>query len=891
MKSSVMKNLKFNFKSQAFFVFIFPLMVLNGQLKETFSLKDRYQLLKMATFGPSYQMVLDVNNSNSNNDIANEIEWLDYQLDHPSAYDNPNDEWLTHFQRVEQIATTLEPTVDFYQDYPNEKKESKADGYRIFNRYAPNTSSFKLDAFQMSAWWDNALGNSDLSDKVGSDQLRQRMAYALSQLLVVSKAVFPLNGRSEGLAYYYDILAENAFGNYETLLRHVLRSPAMGVFLSSAMNQKASLAKNTRPDENLAREFMQLFTIGPYELEIDGSRKIDSDGKSIPSYSQNDIIEMAKILTGWNLYLFPNWNRLGKIHGSYQHLMEFHPDRHEDELDKFYINDQDRGVVTLFKGKEWEENLELNASDVLRDGSGSETHSGLDEAIRIIFNHPNVGPFVCRHLIKHFVTSNPTAGYIKRIATVFNDDGNGTRGNLKAVLKAILLDQEAYHQSIEVGGRVKEPLLVLTQFLRAMEVRPWPKTKSIMLLDDSNPKYLQKMYSFRSPEDKINQAALRAFDVFNFYDRDFMPPDEDVMMNGLTSQESEIINDNYFPNLQNQLDDIIKNYSKFRLKCEDPSNLSGLDDAPEMNYYWANFIINLEKPLSVLIYGLGKESGLLSDVNGSDFADDELFAAAVNDLFDWYENNLLFASLNPNFRSAFVELCVHGLDHRRVLRDEDKGQILALKIVENSLLLLVSSPEFMVDAGTVPDITPPELQILGNTVMHLKTGEIYVEPGYRASDNVFGDMQSRVTIAGDVNTSKAGTYEIIYSVVDIAGNVSESVKRSVVISNEVAENPTTYWWSSATTIGNGFYQNWLGQFMPFESGWIYHLDFGWVYFVESDIQGLWLWIQSEGWIWTNETIWPYLWVNKTGNWLYFTNLNSQNYFFDYQINDFRKISR
>ena len=137
------------------------------------------------------------------------------------------------------------------------KKKSKADGYRIFNRYAPNTSSFKLDAFQMSAWWDNALGNVDLNDKVGSDQLRQRMAYALSQLLVVSKAVFPLNGRSEGLAYYYDILAENAFGNYETLLRHVLRSPAMGVFLSSAMNQKASLSKNTRPDENLAREFMQ----------------------------------------------------------------------------------------------------------------------------------------------------------------------------------------------------------------------------------------------------------------------------------------------------------------------------------------------------------------------------------------------------------------------------------------------------------------------------------------------------------------------------------------------------------------------------------------------------------------------------------------------------------
>ncbi len=891
MKCYFVQNSKSKFKPLLFSILVFPFIMLNGQLKEDFNLKDRIHLLKMATFGPTAQMVSDVNNANSNVDVADEIEWLDYQLNHPSAYDDPNDEWLTHFQRVEQIATTLEPTVDFYQDYPNEDRKSQADGYRIFNRFAPGTSSYNIDAFQMSAWWDNALGNVDLNDKVGSDQLRQRMAYALSQLLVVSKAAFPLNGRTEGLAYYYDILAENAFGNYETLLQNILRSPAMGVFLSSAMNQKASLAKNTRPDENLAREFMQLFTIGPYELEVDGRRKIDSDGKSIPSYTQNDIIEMAKVLTGWNLFLYPNWNRLGKNSGSYQHLMEFHPEKHEDELDEFYANDPDRGIVTLFKSKTWETSFELNATDELIDGSGNVTHSGLDAAIRVIFNHPNVGSFVSRHLIKHFVTSNPTAGYIKRVARVFNDDGNGVRGNLKAVLRAILLDQEAYNQSIEVGGRVKEPLLVLTQCLRAMEARPWPKTKSIMLLDESNPKYLQKMYSFRFPENTINQAALRAFDVFNFYDRDFMPPDENVMMHGLSSQETEIINDNFFPNFQNQLDLIIKNYNNFRLKCSDPANLTGLDDAPEMNYYWPNFMINLEKPLSVLINGLGKESGLLSDVNGSDFGNDEIFTGAVNDLFDWYEANLLFAPFNANFRSAFVELCVHGLNHLPSVNNVDNGQKIALRIVENSLLLLISSPEFMVDAGTVPDVTPPIIQILGKSTIQLQTGEIYVEPGYRASDNVFGDMQSRVTITGDVNSSKAGTYEIIYSVVDVAGNVSESVKRTVIISKEITENPTAYWWSNASSIGNGFYQNWLGQFMPFDSGWIYHLDFGWVYVVESDILGLWLWMKSEGWIWTNETIWPYLWANKAGNWLYFTNFNSQNYFFDYQIRDFRKISR
>ena len=864
---------------------------LSGQIKETFSKQERNQLLRMATFGPTAQMVANVDEAFSDDKIVNEIEWLDQQLNHPSAYEDPHDNWLSHFQRVEQIATTLEPTVDFYQDYPNEDRKSQADGYMIFNRFAPGTSSFNMDAFQMSAWWDNVLGNQDLNIEVGSDQLRQRMAYALSQLLVVSKAAFPLNGRTEGLAWYYDILAENAFGNYEILLRKVLRSPAIGVFLSSAMNQKASLAKNIRPDENLAREFLQLFTIGPYMLELNGKRETAKNGKSIPSYTQNDVIEMAKVLTGWNLFLYPNWNRLGKNHGSYHDLMTFHPSKHEDEQDEFYIDDLNRGVITLFKDTTLEASLELNASDETKDGNGNYTNSGLDAAIGVIFNHPNVGPFVSRHLIKHFVTSNPTPSYVGRVATVFNDDGTGVRGNLKAVLRAILLDQEAYNQSIEVGGRVKEPLLALTQFLRAMDSRPWPKTKSIMLLDDSNPRYLQKMYSFRFPENTINQAALRAFDVFNFYDRDFIPPDEDIMKIGLTSQESEIINDNFFPNFQNQLDLIIKNYKNYRLKCDNPSTLTGLDDAPEMNYYWPNFSIDLQKPLAALIKGLGKDSGLLEDVNSSDFTDDLVFVDAVGDLLDWYEENLLFSALNLNFRSAFIELCVHGLDQRKVIRKEDKGKAIAMKIVETTLLLLVASPEFMVDAGSVPDMTPPKIELLGSSNINLKLGEIYVESGYKASDNAFGDMQFRVTITGDVNSSKVGTYEMIYSVVDIAGNVSETVKRNVTISGSTTASPDIYWWSGADSVGNGFYQNWLGQFMPFSSGWIYHLKFGWVYLVESDLQGLWMWIQNEGWLWSGSNLWPFIWSNKTTNWLYYMNEEETKFFYDYFTGSFRGLGK
>jgi len=197
----------------------------------------------------------------------------------------------------------------------------------------------------------------------------------------------------------------------------------------------------------------------------------------------------------------------------------------------------------------------------------------------------------------------------------------------------------------------------------------------------------------------------------------------------------------------------------------------------------------------------------------------------------------------------------------------------------------------MVEAGTVPDVTPPEIELIGSAQLNLKIGDTYVESGFQASDNVFGDMQSKVTITGDVNTSKTGTYEIIYSVVDIAGNVSEAVKRTIVVAAEVTENPSLYWWSGATSIGNGFYQNWLGQFMPFESGWIYHLDFGWVYVVESDVGGLWMWMQDEGWLWSSSVTWPFIWSNDGPKWLYFLNAGENNFFYDYSSQSFRPVTR
>ena len=249
---------------------------------------------------------------------------------------------------------------------------------------------------------------------------------------------------------------------------------------------------------------------------------------------------------------------------------------------------------------------------------------------------------------------------IERVATVFNNDGSGVRGNLKAVVRAILLDNEAYNQSVELGGKVKEPLLAFCQFMRALKARPWPKTESVRAKKDDNdtyihPQFLENMFCYTGPEWHLNQGPLRSFDVFNFYDPNFTPPDGMLMDNQIISPESEILNSIFFPNLQNKLMEIILNYRKVRLKCEDPDNLTGLENAPKIGFWSANFIIDLADPITVLIKGLGRESGKLEDIRASDFENDSVEAKAINSLLDWYEDNLLFCDLNLNVRSAFIQ--------------------------------------------------------------------------------------------------------------------------------------------------------------------------------------------------------------------------------------------
>jgi uncharacterized protein (DUF1800 family) len=266
----------------------------------------------------------------------------------------------------------------------------------------------------------------------GPDQLRQRVAWALHSLLVVSGLDVHLPSWYQP---YLDVIYRNALGNYRQLLYEMTLNPGMGDYL----NLNTSTAN--LPNENYAREIMQLFSLGTVLLAIDGSPRTNADGTIIPTYDQTAVTELARALTGWRFAA-----ALGAGITNYRDPMIASTANH------------DSGSKTLLNGR------------VIPAGQSPD--QDLNNAIDNIFTHPNVGPYVSRHLIRSLVTSNPSPAYIQRVATVFNDNGSGVRGDLKAVIKAILLDPEARQPSPTTdSGHLKEPVLFALNLLRSTNAR------------------------------------------------------------------------------------------------------------------------------------------------------------------------------------------------------------------------------------------------------------------------------------------------------------------------------------------------------------------------------------------------------------------------------------
>ena len=351
-----------------------------------------------------------------------------------------------------------------------------------------------------SAWWHNNM--------VASDLIRQKVAFALSEMFVISSNS-DLGGEAIAMAHYYDKLLDGAFGNYKDILSEVSLHAAMGYYLSHFNNPKAVPEENLHPDENYAREIMQLFSIGLYELNNDGTHQLDNDGNSIPTYDNADIKEMAKIFTG----LGP-----GGINENVWWT------------DEPYFGLGIFGIDWTVPMAMYEDFHEPGIKVILKNDTIPANQLGLDdinEAINVLFNHQNVPPFISYRLIQRLVKSNPTPNYVERIANVFIDNGNGVRGDMAAIIKAILLDEEARNGEYmfeQHSSRLREPLV------RHMQI-----TKGLEIVEEPGGRYWHNF----DYDNSLKQQILFAPTVFNF----FLPnhqPVGDIANSGMVSPEFKI---------------------------------------------------------------------------------------------------------------------------------------------------------------------------------------------------------------------------------------------------------------------------------------------------------------------------------------------------------------
>lgn len=364
----------------------------------------------------------------------------------------------------------------------------------------------------------------------GRDQLRQRVAFGLSQIFVVSFQDEYLSSAGRMMAGYYDVLGKHAFGNFRNLLQDVATHPAMAIYLTYMRNMKES--EGRVPDENFARELMQLMTIGLHELNQDGTLKL-VNGKPVETYNAADVKGLAKVFTGWS-YSGPDKSD-ARFYGT---VKDWHSDWKPLQNYPQFHSESAKQVL----------------GEPLPAGTAEEE---LDAALDRLFNHPNVGPFIGKQLIQRMVTSNPSPAYVRRVAAAFNDNGSGVRGDMVAVIKAILYDEEARNPSSNPNsGRIREPILREANWMRAFYAY------------SASGKY--QMWRMDDPLTGFGQAMLRAPSVFNFYRPTYTPPGTALEDDNLVSPEMQITSETtvvgYLNSLQNMVFNGIGKYYDIRTR-------------------------------------------------------------------------------------------------------------------------------------------------------------------------------------------------------------------------------------------------------------------------------------------------------------------------------------
>lgn len=330
-----------------------------------------------------------------------------------------------------------------------------------------------------SEWWQVIL--------TSNDQLRQRVAFALSELWVTSSATIP----GEGMVPYMNLLAKDAFTNYRTIMSDVTLSPAMGQYLNMLNSNKAPTGQI--PNENYPRELLQLFTLGLNLVNLDGTAQVDSSGNPIPTYSEADVQGLARAFTGWT---FSNTDGSSPTRFPNNTLAWTYP------MQSVAAN-HDTGSKTIIGG------VVLPA--------GQTAQQDVDASLDVVFNHPNIAPFVCKQLIQHLVKSNPSPEYVSRVAAVFKNNGNGVRGDMKAIITAILMDTEARAADTNPnadGGHLREPILYMTNIIRGLGFTS----------TDANPTADYAYMSLSNYANNLSERPMRSGSVFNFFPPSYVVP-------------------------------------------------------------------------------------------------------------------------------------------------------------------------------------------------------------------------------------------------------------------------------------------------------------------------------------------------------------------------------
>jgi uncharacterized protein (DUF1800 family) len=346
------------------------------------------------------------------------------------------------------------------------------------------------------------------------DSLRQRVVLALSEIFVISMNGLPIPWRGFAVAAYVDMLEQRAFGTYRDLLDAVTLSCGMGSYLNMRGNLKEDPQTGRVPDENYAREVMQLLSIGLYQLNADGSPKLDASGNPTETYHQTNITDLARVFTGWD---FDGYSA----------------------TDPSFMKKPMANIASRFStGAKKVLDVDIPAT---ADGPGA-----LKIALDTLAAHPNVGPFLGRQLIQRLVASNPSPAYVGRVAAVWADNGSGVRGDLKAVIKAILVDTEARTASTSPGaGKLREPMQRFIQWGRAFSV--------------ASPNNLWNIGDTTNPGTRLGQSPLRSPTVFNFFRPGYVPPNSQLGTAGVTAPEFQLCNESTVAGYLNYLQTAIAN--------------------------------------------------------------------------------------------------------------------------------------------------------------------------------------------------------------------------------------------------------------------------------------------------------------------------------------------